>query len=187
MAKKPTPRWVVYLSIAVVGIALLIEIGPIVFMTMHGDKIHEVSGRAHIPADAVSHVPLPALVCSGHGGPLDSSWVFGRPIGDEFVRPAQPASVFCRRPEQVQTIEFREPLFYGDEPPHVYVWLETHEELASLCENALTAMITVDRSQLKGDPCSPKPDPAGSIGYAVVFSKSWGLDIAVKANAPFPR
>ena len=193
MPKKPSPRWEAYLWIALVGIVLLSGWGFIALVTMLGHKTYVVSGRAHIPADAVSHVPLPALLCSGTGGPLDSSAVFGLPLGFELDRPP---AVFCRRPEQDRIIEYRVSLYYGKKPRrmHAYVWLETHEELASACENASTAMIAVEGRQLKGNPypCWSTPDPAGSLGYTVAFSNLEGpdeeeIDIEVKANAPFPR
>src|SRR6266542_1872002 len=175
MPKKSLHPWIGYSLIVLVGITLLTAAGFVALIWMLGHKFYVVSGRAHIPADAVSHVSLPALVCSGHGGPLDSSAVYGDPIRDDF---GSPSVAFCRRPEQGQTLEYRESLYYGSKPRrmHVYVWLETHEELSHACEDAPTALITVNRDQLRGERCHHKPEPTGSLGYAVAFTSFWGAD-----------
>lgn len=106
-------------------------------------RYYLVSGQATVSLSALEHVRLPALICSGHGGPLESSGIYGAPLGVSLDRKPQ---VFCSTTKEARIFEYRESAFQAKLPRemHVYVWLEPHPELAAVCNNADSPVITIE-------------------------------------------
>ena len=142
---------------------------------------------------ALAHVKLPALVCSGHGGPLESSGVYGSPLGSSLERPPQ---VLCSGTAGSTALAYEESVYYGKLPRqmHVYVWLEPHPELEKQCRAATSPIISVAHRDLKGYgsekptdwPCFA-PDRNGSLGYAVAFQTEVPGDREIRQIAVEPR
>jgi len=151
----------------------------VLLLNMLGHRFYVASGTAVVrPAD-VRRVGTPALICSGHGGPLESSGIYGAPLGRDLE---QKPRVFCNAPSAPMSFEYRESVYTSNFPRrmHVYVWLEKHPELASLCAGKAEPVVELESGNLKGDgnpnpperPCF-KPDARGAVGYAIVF-ENWG-------------
>jgi hypothetical protein len=159
---------------AVVAAALVLFL----FLAPLGHRFYIATGSATVAPAVVRHVGVPALLCSGHGGPLQTSGVIGAPLGRDLEH--QPR-VFCQIPTGPLSFEYRESAYTSDYPRrmHVCVWLESHPELEGFCSGGREPVVQVKASNIKGYgsptstewPCS-KPDPQGGLGYAVVFERS---------------
>jgi hypothetical protein len=175
----------------VAGAFALVGLGCAVFGPMvGGHSLYVVSGRATLLPSAVAHAQLPALVCSGRGGPIESSGVYGEFLGRSLERPPQ---VICSTTTTSVDLEYQESVYYNQLPRqmHVYVWLEPHPELEKQCQGAQSSLISVAWGDLRGQgsdnpverPCFA-PDKTGSLGYAVAFRTASGdresHDITVK-------
>jgi hypothetical protein len=130
---------------------------------------------------------MPTVLCSGHGGPLETSGVYGRPMlgGTD----SSEATVFCYRPSQVTSFPLRESIYYGSIPrrAHVYAWLAPVPGAVQLCRDHGTPIVKVDylvlyqmmsrkeseepvaRSALESRPCGASPSPSMPMDYAVTF------------------
>jgi hypothetical protein len=151
-------------------------------------RLYEIRGVVIVGATGpVGEKTTPAVLCSGHGGPLETSGVYGRPI---FARTgSSEATIFCYRPNQMTTFPLRESIYYGSIPrrAHVYAWLAPVPGAVQLCEERGTPMLKVDyrilyrmmspkesekpvaRSFLERRPCGSKPSPSIPMDYAVTF------------------
>jgi hypothetical protein len=158
---------------------ILLGIGSFaVLLNMLGHRFYVATGTAVVRPAVVRHVGVPALICSGHGGPLETSGVYGAPLGRDLE---QKPRVFCSAPSSSIALEYRESVYTSDFPRrmHVYVWLERHPELESLCAEKVEAVVELEARDLKGygSPDPPewpcfKPDARGALGYAIVFENS---------------
>jgi hypothetical protein len=166
--------------LVLLGIAFLIAASGSLLCTAMGDRSWIVRGQAFVGPDAVAHVGGVSIVCSGFGGPLETSGVYGHPI----ILEDRGVQVFCRSPQDVTSFAYEEFTVQSGTPRniHAYVWLEPHEELASHCADANSPLVSVDIAELRGmkssmpadRPCF-RPDPDGSLGYAVGFRRRWAL------------
>jgi hypothetical protein len=186
-------RLLVGLGVVAAGVMALLAAGWLSVVSMMGHRTYVVSGEATVSPPALAHVRLPALVCSGHGGPLESSGVYGSPLGSSLERPPQ---VFCAGTAEPTTLAYEESVYYNKLPrqTHIYVWLESHPELETQCRAAIAPMIAVAHRDLKGHgsedpmdrPCFA-PDRNGSLGYAVAFQTEVPGDREIRQIAVEPR
>jgi hypothetical protein len=171
-------RWV-YIVLGVAGGLLVLGVGlGVATISMLGHRSYVADGTACVPPAVVRHVGTPALVCSGHGGPLETSGVYGAPLGRDLERKPR---VFCAAPAVPTSFEYEESVYSSNLPRrmHVYVWLERHPELENLCAGQVDPVVEVEAHQLKGHgsanppewPCF-KPDAGGGLGYTIVFAGS---------------
>jgi hypothetical protein len=147
-------------------------------ITMLGHRFYVAGGTVVVPPAVVRHVGAPALLCSGHGGPLETSGVYGAPLGRDLERKPR---AFCKVPSTPMSFEYEESVYTSHFPRrmHVYVWLERHPELEGLCANHADPVVELEARYLKGNgsptpsdwPCF-RPNARGGLGYAVVFERS---------------
>jgi hypothetical protein len=101
--------------------------------------------------------------------------VYGQPLGKDLGKTPR---VFCAVPDDSKSFQFEASVYSNQLPRrmHVYVWLEPHPELASLCAQASSPIIEVASQDLQGHgsqrrsewPCF-KPDRTGSLGFTTAF------------------
>jgi hypothetical protein len=142
---------------------------------MLGHRFYVADGTAVVAPAVVRHVGTPALLCSGHGGPLQSSGVHGAPLGRGLEEKPR---VFCGVPNLPMSFQYSQSVYTNHFPRrmHVYVWLERHPELEGLCASQSTPVVEIEARDLTGHgsqtptewPCF-KPDARGGLGYAIVF------------------
>jgi hypothetical protein len=175
--------------LGVAGALLVLGVGlGVATITMGGPRFYVADGTAVVPAAVVRHVGTPAVLCSGRGGPLETSAVYGFPLGRDLD---QKPRVFCGAPTGPMSFEYRESVYSSKLPRrmHVYVWLERHPELGSLCAGQTEPVVEVEIHNLKGyaneihnlkgdastgppeRPCL-RPDTRGGLGYTIVFDGS---------------
>jgi hypothetical protein len=165
--------------LGVAGALLVLAVGlGVATVTMGGNRFYVADGTAVVPTAVVRHVGTPALLCSGRGGPLETSAVYGAHLGRDLD---QKPRVFCGAPHGSMSFEYRESVYSSNLPRrmHVYVWLERHAELGSLCAGQAEPVVEVEVHNLKGyasagppdRPCL-RPDTRGGLGYTIVFDGS---------------
>jgi hypothetical protein len=149
---------------------ILLGIGSFaVLLDMLGHRFYVATGTAVVRPTVVRHFGMPALICSGHGGPLETSGVHGAPLGRDLE---QKPRVFCSAPRSPIALEYRESVYTSDFPRrmHVYVWLERHPELEGVCAEKAEPFVELEAGDLKGygSPNPPewpcfKPDVGGAL------------------------
>ena len=146
------------------------------FLSTADHDFYEIDGPARITPQAVEQIALPAIVCVGRGGSLETSGVVALPQG--FEDEPQTGYLLCRSPSSPVTIDYRTSLYTSMKPRRMraYVWLEPHPELASYCTSVSPSAVKVPapafagyRSESPQDwPCF-KPAPSAALGFAVAF------------------
>lgn len=143
-----------------------------------GDYSWEINGQATLLVDAVRETGGPALVCVGSGGPLKESGVYAYPL--ESFKGQREFYVICRVPQRDIVVPYTVEVLGTVMPRnmHAYVWLETHSELASVCQDmkgdaafVLASKVSDELQLVNRTPCEP-PEPGASLGFAIAFSGS---------------
>jgi hypothetical protein len=169
-----------FVLLCAAGLSVVLAALVILFLRVNGHAFYVVDGMARITPSAVEQTSLPAVVCVGRGGPLETSAVVALPQG--FENEPQTGYLFCRTPSAPITIDYQISLYTSMKPRrmHAYVWLELHRELASYCSPGGPLAVKVPtqafagyRSEAPPDwPCF-KPATSAALGYAVAFD-DWG-------------
>lgn len=156
------------------------------------DSVYKINGKV-VVARGAPHTPdLPAVLCIGKGGPLDSSAVDGHPA---YRTGSQDATIFCGPVPDDVDFELDETIVWP-RPPHAYVyaWLAPVSSAKSLCTHASGPTVRVDERTLDhlmspedadkppGErapvtrPCGRNPTPSMPMTSAVTFDpahKTW--------------
>jgi hypothetical protein len=161
------------------------------------DSLYLIQGSVHVAPSAVGKARLPAVLCSGPGGPLEWSFVHSHPTWTSASDKADPrvATIFCAEPHVEETFPLEEAILYGKlRRAYEYVWLAPVPAAESLCASAKETAVKVDSAALyslrlatqaathRGDPswpCGQKPNPSAPMKFVITFDpehKTWVVD-----------
>ncbi len=157
-------------------------------------RLYVIRGNIVVVAQESAHEDaLPAVLCSGHGGPLETSGVYGSPVVSSESREA---TIFCRRPSEPMTFSLHESIYYGSVPrrAHVYSWLAPVPGAKDICTRAEGPAVKIayrDLDQLMspveskkppnertlvGRPCGETPKRSMPLAFAITFdpkNRTW--------------
>ena len=176
-----------------------ILVGTVIGFTMGGcHRLYQIQGAVQVAPSAAKKARLPAILCSGPGGPLEWSFVHGHPTWHPTKNDVDRgmATIFCSEPQADQAFPLDEAIDYGSLPreAHIYAWLAPVPAAQSLCAQSQAATMQVDPAALyqlkldtqaathRGDPswpCGQKPDPASPMNFVITFDpehKTWEVD-----------
>lgn len=162
------------------------------------DRVYTIQGTAVVPR-GISGNGVPALVCVGRGGPLESSAIYGHPANHASATSQMEGTLFCRPAADDIEFPFRETIIAGHLPreARVYAWLEPVPLAAKLCDGAASTTLDIDARTLDhlvsprdadkppGErapvtwPCGRNPMPGTHLASAVTFDpdhKTWSDD-----------
>jgi hypothetical protein len=161
------------------------------------DSLYLIQGSVHVAPSAVGKARLPAVLCSGPGGPLESSFVHSHPTWTSAKDNAEPgvATIFCAEPHGEETFPLDEEILYGKlRRAYEYAWLVPVPAAESLCASTKEVAVKVDTAALyrlklatqtsthRGDsswPCGQKPAPEAPMTFVITFDpehKTWVVD-----------
>ena len=177
----------------------LVFLGCFLGLAMGGcHRLYQIQGAVQVVPTAAKKARLPAVLCSGPGGALETSFVHGhptwRPTKSDVARGK--ATIFCSEPRANEQFSLDEAIYYGSLPreAHVYAWLAPVPAAESLCAESQEATVEVDPTALyqlelatqslthRGDPswpCGPKPDASAPMSVVIAFdpkNKTWKED-----------
>jgi hypothetical protein len=147
-----------------------------------------IKGTVQVVPSAVRKARLPAVLCTGPGGPFETSFVNGHPARRREMDDVYPgtATIFCSAPQVDDTFPLDEAILQGPLPreAHVYAWLAPVPAAQSLCAESNDPIVRVDEAILyrlkvatqaathRADPswpCGPKPDEAAPMSFVITF------------------
>jgi hypothetical protein len=90
------------------SLASLIALALVILSGCH--RMYDIRGEVVVSPGAVARAGVPALVCTGHGGPLETSGVYG---GRASRLSSIGATLFCAPPAAPVSFVLYESIYYG--------------------------------------------------------------------------
>jgi hypothetical protein len=118
-----------------------------VFAALGCDRYYHVNGELVLNPTAAATSTTPAVLCTGRGGPPESSGMYAHPVANE--QSGIRGYVLCRRPSEVTKVPYKEGVLYGSIPRqmHIYAFVEPAPDAQELCDRQPNVAIIPVREQ----------------------------------------
>jgi hypothetical protein len=143
------------------------------------DRWYDVRGQLVIGPSARAAVVTPAVLCTGRGGPPDTSGMYAHPVADE--RAGVRGYLLCRRPAEPERVPYKDGVLYGSIPRrmHIYAFAEPDPDSQALCDLQPTlAIVPVRAWEWSGyRRCYSRRKPSTDMEFVVTYDdrqpKTW--------------
>ena len=139
--------------------------------TLAGSGCHrsyDVRGDLVINPGSAAVAVLPALLCTGRGGPPVSSGMYAQPVG----------YVLCRRPTEPVRVPYKDGVYYGSVPHrmHIYGFTEAAPDAQALCDSQpnSTVLLAPGPEWIGYRRCFERNEPNRDMAFVVTFDDSKG-------------
>jgi hypothetical protein len=144
------------------------------------DSSYEIDGEIQVAPSALGKVTLPAVLCAGKGGPLETSGVYGHPASDGA---SKNATLFCSIPKDEEIFRLHEMITQSSLPKraYVYAWLQPVPAAAPLCaaQGTATAKVTwKDLDPLMSPTARLPPEQRAPIDWPCGADPQKGMPLA---------